>query len=107
MARKCLEMTKTAKKRIVRQLIKEYAGSHFFFMENYIEGGFESSVSDNFQKIVYRNSFGKEHKREVFKDLHSNYMIEQRIFEICEDIIEYVNKELQRYKIVAKMLIRN
>lgn len=98
-------MNKAQRKRVVRQLISEYAGRHFMFMEKFLDGGFESYVYQNLLDITHKKSFGKLNIREEYKTL-SAYQTEQKIMRTCEGIIEFVNTELPKYKFLNNVLIR-
>lgn len=98
-------MNKAQKKRVIRQLISEYAGRHFMFMEKFLDGGFESYVYQYMLDITHKKSFGKLQIRGEYKIL-SAYQTEQKIMKTCEEIIEFVNTELPKYKFLKGMLIR-
>lgn len=74
----------------VRRCIDEYIGKHFRFLENYIDGGYESYVRDNLNKITHKKVFGVDTIREEYKNIHSPSLLEQQVLEDCEKTLEYV-----------------
>ena len=81
---------KALRKTDVRRCIDEYIGEHFRFLENYIDGGYERYVQDNLKKITHKKFFGVEKIRKEYKNIHSPYLLEQRVLEDCEKTLEYV-----------------
>ena len=74
----------------IRKLIKEYAGKHFYFLENYLESDYTEYVMTNIRKIVYYRAYGREFKRREYKKFSSNELLLQFILEECENTIRYV-----------------
>jgi len=78
--------------RIKRKMIREYAGSHFAFMINFLEGGFEDYVAKNWEKIAYKKSFGHERLRSQFKCCQNP---KYEAMQTCEKIIDYVTANIE------------
>lgn len=77
---------------IIRKRIDEYIGKHFRFLENYINGGYESYVSDNIHKITRYKVYGVEKIRNEYKKITSPYFLEQQVLEDCEKTLEYIKR---------------
>ena len=74
----------------IKKLIKEYAGTEFYFLTNFLDGGYENYVSENLNKIVRKMVFGKSLIKPEYKKV-PNFQLEQKINEICYDTISYIN----------------
>lgn len=74
----------------IRSYIDEYVGSHFRFLEHYIEGGYEDYVRNNLRKITHKKVFGVEKKRSEFSKINSPQILEQKVLEFCEQTLEYI-----------------
>lgn len=74
----------------IRQRIDEYAGKHFRFLAEYLDGGYEGYVKDNLKKITHKKVYGVERIRYEYKNIHSPYILEQQVLADCEKTLEYV-----------------
>ena len=88
----------TKQQQLIRRLIKEYAGIHFYFLENYLDADYTEYVQANIRKIVYYRSFGKEFKRREYKKFSSNELLLQFILNECEQTVNYVKEKLKDYR---------
>ena len=87
----------TKRQQLIRRLIKEYAGIHFYFLENYLDADYTEYVTANIQKIAYYRSFGKEFRRREYKGISSNEILIQCVLSDCEKTIDYVKEYLKEF----------
>ena len=91
-------MTNQYRKRLIRRMIKEYAGTHFYFLENYLDTDYTEYVTANIRKIAYYRSFGREFRRREYKGISSNEILIQCVLNDCEKTIDYVKDTLKDIK---------
>ena len=84
------------KKDRTRELIKEYLGSKFYFLENFLDGkGYEEYVKENLNKITRKKVYGVEKIDKEYRGISSPYILYQDVLNKCEECIEYVNNDLK------------
>lgn len=81
-------------KKEIRKLIKEYIGTEYYFLEKYLDGGYESYIEKNIDKITTKLVYGVRVKRNEFKNIFSTELIKQKIIDNCEQTIYYVKQNL-------------
>ena len=73
--------------------IKEYAGSSYLFLidylerENELEAYLENQV--NLNKIIYKNVYGILRVRSEYKNINANQLSDY-VLRTCKDTIEYI-----------------
>lgn len=87
-----MKKTKTLQDSYTRKCIDEYIGKHFRFLENFLNGGYENYVSENLHKITHQNVFGVLRCRSEYKNIHSEYFLEQRVLDDCEKTLDYIKQ---------------
>lgn len=92
------ESSKQAPKKVlsktdVRRMIKEYAGTEYYFLSDYINGGWEdyllSNMDDIVNKVTTKVVHGVRRRRSEYKS-KNRYSIEHEIRQTCEDTINYI-----------------
>ena len=77
----------------IRRMIKEYAGTEYYFLSDYINGGWEDYLSSNMDDIVNKVTtivvHGVRRRRSKYKS-KNRYSIECEIRQTCEDTINYI-----------------
>jgi hypothetical protein len=76
----------------LKSRIKEYSGTEYYFLIDYLDGGYESYVDENLEKIVEKKSFGRIIRRPEYKNYRSHYELKCRVLEICENTLVYLKK---------------
>lgn len=93
-------MTKEAnnsllRKAEVRRMIKEYAGTEYYFLSDYINGGLEDyllrNMDDIINKVTTKVVHGVRRTRSEYKS-KNRYSIECEIRQTCEDTINYIKR---------------
>ena len=91
--RKDLALNSKSRKTDIRQMIKEYAGTEYYFLLDYIFGGWEDYLSSNMDDIVNKVTtkvvHGVRRIRSKYKS-KNRYSIECEIRQTCEDTIDYI-----------------
>ena len=91
--RKELALNSKSRKTDVRRMIKEYAGTEYYFLLDYIDGGWEDYLSSNMDNIVNKVTtivvHGVRRRRSKYKS-KNRYSIECEIRQTCEDTIDYI-----------------
>lgn len=77
----------------IRRHIKEYVGTNFYFLENFLDGGYEDYVDKNIRKITTRKVYGREVKRSEYKNIYSSHVLKKKILEYCEDTLNYIKSQ--------------
>lgn len=79
----------------VRRMIKEYAGTEYYFLSDYINDGWEdyllSNMDDIVNKVTTKVVYGVKRKRSEYKS-KDRYSIECEIRQTCEDTINYIKR---------------
>ena len=88
---------KALRKTDVRRMIKEYAGKEYYFLSDYINGGWEDYLLSNMDDIVNKVTtivvHGVRKIRSKYKS-KNRYSIECEIHQTCEDTINYIKQSL-------------
>lgn len=82
-------------KKEIRKLIKEYIGTEYYFLENFIDGGYEPYIEKNIDKITTKLVYGVRVKRKEYRNIFSPELIKQKIIDNCEQTIYYVKESLE------------
>ena len=75
--------------------IKEYAGSSYLFLidyierENELEAYLENQV--NLNKIIYKNVYGILRLKSEYRNINANQLSDY-VLQTCKDTIEYIKK---------------
>lgn len=81
----------------VRRMIKEYVGTEYYFLADYINGGWEdyllSNMDDIVNKVTTKVVHGVRRIRSEYK-YKNRYSIECEIHQTCEDTINYIKRSL-------------
>mgnify|MGYP001339412567 CR=1 FL=1 len=78
-------------KKEIKKKIKEFGGTHLYFLADYLEGGFEDYVHKNLEKIATRECYGRTFWNEKdWKDCYG-YVLEQKVLQVCRSTVKYVN----------------
>lgn len=79
----------------VRRMIKEYAGTEYYFLSDYINGGWEDyllrNMDDIINKVTTKVVHGVRRIRSEYK-YKNRYSIECEIRQTCEDTINYIKR---------------
>jgi len=73
----------------MKEKIKEYAGTNFYFLIDFLHGNYENYVRENITKITHKNVFGKLRLRDEYKGM-SGVQITNRVLDICEKTLKYI-----------------
>ncbi len=82
------------KKKTIKKLIAEYAGSNFYFLLDYLNGGYEEYVRNNIQKITEKVTFGKSYTRHEYRRIKSPAILEQRVLDDCENTLNCIRENI-------------
>lgn len=84
---------KALRKTDVRRMIKEYAGTEYYFLSDYINGGWEDYLLSNMDDIVNKVTtivvHGVRKTRSKYKS-KNRYSIECEIYQTCENTVNYI-----------------
>jgi len=91
--RKELALNSKSRKNDIRRMIKEYAGTEYYFLLEYVNGGWEDYLSSNMDDIVNKVTtkivHGVRRLRSKYRS-KNRYSIECEIRQTCEDTINYI-----------------
>ena len=91
--KKELALNSKSRKNDIRRMIKEYAGTEYYFLADYVNGGWEDYLSSNMDDIVNKVTtkvvHGVRRIRSKYKS-KNRYSIECEIRQTCEDTIDYI-----------------
>lgn len=79
----------------IRRHIKEYVGTNYYFLENFLDGGYEEYVDKNIRKIAMRKVYGREVKRSEYENIYSSYALKEKVLEYCKDTLKYIKSQTQ------------
>ena len=72
----------------MKSKIKEYVGSDYYFLLDYLSGGYENYVKENLFKITHKKVYGVFRLKSQYKK--SNNIL-QTVLKNCEDTLNYIN----------------
>ncbi len=73
----------------MKEKIKEYAGTNFYFLKDFLHGNYENYVRENITKITHTNVFGKLRIRSEYRGM-SGIEIINKVLETCEKTLNYI-----------------